>query len=108
MPIVYYIMFMAVFLCIILPSRKRLALRVKKRRRRTVDSGMAEMLRSRYLGKECEIAVDRRSSIGSNVVGTVNDAEGGWLKITDRKGFVHLINLVCVSHIKECAVNQKG
>ncbi len=93
----WYLYFIVIYLCFILPAINRNTVRrIKKNKRRL--SPMSNEILKRFIGKKCYI-MSYNSSFGETV--TVEDVSENWMSVTARDGTVKVVNVDYIVSVSE-------
>lgn len=99
----WYIYFIVIYLCIILPMMNRnTARRIKKKKRRI--SPMTNEILKKFIGKKCSI-MSYNSGFGETV--TVDDVSENWVSVTAKDGSVKAINIDYIISVSEVPEKKK-
>ena len=99
----WYLYFIVIYLCIILPALNRNTVRRIKKNKRRLNPMSNEILK-RFIGKKCYI-MSYNSSFGETV--TVDDVSENWVSVTARDGSVKVINTDYVVSVSENPEKKK-
>lgn len=100
----WYLYFIVIYLCIILPMMNRNTVRRIKNKKKRRLSLMSNELLKRFIGKKCYV-MSYNSSFGETV--TVDDVSENWMSVTAKDGTVKVINVDYIVSVSEAAEKKK-
>jgi hypothetical protein len=100
----WYLYFIVIYLCIILPMMNRNTVRRIKNKKKRRLSPMSNELLKRFIGKKCYV-MSYNSSFGETV--TVDDVSENWMSVTAKDGTVKVINVDYIVSVSEAAEKKK-
>lgn len=100
----WYLYFIVIYLCIILPMMNRNTVRRIKNKKKRRLSPMSNELLKRFIGKKCYV-MSYNSSFGETV--TVDDVSENWMSVTAKDGSVKVINVDYIVSVSEAAEKKK-
>ena len=100
----WYLYFIVIYLCIILPMMNRNTVRRIKNKKTRRLSPMSNELLKRFIGKKCYV-MSYNSSLGETV--TVDDVSENWMSVTAKDGTVKVINVDYIVSVSEAADKKK-
>lgn len=94
----WYLYFIGIYLCIILPMINRQTVRRLKNKKKRRLAPMSNEILKKFIGKKCSI-MSYNSGFGETV--TVDDVSENWVSVTARDGTVKVINVDYIVSVSE-------
>lgn len=100
----WYLYFIVIYLCIILPMMNRQTVRRLKNKKKRRLAPMSNEILKKFIGKKCSI-MSYNSGFGETV--TVDDVSENWVSVTVKDGSVKAMNIDYIISVSEVPEKKK-